>query len=62
VEVAPVASQSQDQEQKCDHQESCRLRRVDRVSVMLVIVLQSGAGHANIVALWDCESSLAQDP
>ena len=52
MNVVPVANQSEDQQHKCDQQQTGGFRRVDRVAVMLVIVLRSGCpGHADIVAL-----------
>src|ERR1700730_15944816 len=54
VNLVPVANQREDQQHQRNQQQSGSLRRVDRVAMMLVIVLRSAVGHANIVARAEC--------
>ena len=54
MNVVPVADQSEDQQQSCDHQQAGSLRRVNLSSARLgiILVLQI-VGHSDIVARWE---------
>ena len=53
MNVVPVAKDSQNQQKKRDHQQTCGFGGVDRVALVLMGVLVLGVlfAHANIVAL-----------
>jgi len=55
MNAVPVANQGKNQQQNRDQQQAGSLRRVDGTAAALVIVLVlgSGIGHADIVALWN---------
>jgi hypothetical protein len=55
MNVVPVADQSEDQQQSRDHQQAGSLRRVNLSSARLgiILVLQIGVGHSDIVARWE---------
>ena len=53
MNVVAVSDQDEEQQQKCDQQQSSRFRRVNRMPTMLQLGFgrQLGQGHADIVAL-----------
>lgn len=50
MNVVPVTQQSQDEQQKRNQQQACRLGRIGGVAVVLVRVFVRRIGHAAIVA------------
>ena len=50
MNVVPVADQSEDQQNERDQQQPCRLRRVDRVPALPVLIrLLLGGRYANVM-------------